>query len=44
VAVASRNVWGDDGFFGFFFQHNLDSGNTRRGGGQYYRPVQRGLW
>jgi L,D-transpeptidase catalytic domain len=45
VAVASGNPWGDDGF-GFFFQRNPDpqTGNTRRGGGQYYRPVQRGWW
>lgn len=48
VLVASGNQ-SDDGFgFGFFnFQRNPDPqpGNTRRGGGQYYRPpVQRGWW
>jgi hypothetical protein len=44
VNVASGNGW-DDGF-GFFFQRNWGSqtGDTRRGGGQYYRPVQRGWW
>ena len=45
VAVASQNEWGDNGF-GFFFQRNPDpqTDNTRRRGGQYYRPVQRGWW
>jgi hypothetical protein len=45
VAVASGNSWGDDGF-GFFFQRNPDpqTGNTRRRGGQYYYPLQRGWW
>ena len=45
VDVASDNGWDDDGF-GSFFQRNWGSptGDTRRGGGQYYRPVQRGLW
>ena len=45
VAVASGNFWGDDGF-GSFFQPNRNSqtGNTRRRGGQYYYPVQRGWW
>jgi len=44
VNVASGNGW-DDGF-GSFFQRNWNSQrwNTRRGGGQYYRPVQRGWW
>ena len=44
VPVAS-NSWGDGGF-GFFFQRNPDPqpANTRRQGGQYYRPVQRGWW
>jgi hypothetical protein len=41
VNVASGNGWNDDGF-GSFFQRNW--GDTRRGGGQYYRPVQRGWW
>ena len=45
VNVASDNGWDNDGF-GSFFQRNWGSqtGDTRRGGGQYYRPVQRGLW
>jgi hypothetical protein len=44
VNVASGNGW-DDGF-GFFFQRNWGSqtSDTRRGGGQSYRPVQRGWW
>jgi hypothetical protein len=44
-AVASGNGWDDDGF-GSFFQPNWNSqtNNTRRRGGQYYYPVQRGLW
>jgi hypothetical protein len=43
VNVASGN---DDGGFGFFFQRSWSppAGDTRRGGGQYYRPVQRGWW
>jgi len=46
VLVASDDVQGDNGFgFGFFnFPRNptyqTQPGNTRRGGGQYYRPVQ----
>jgi hypothetical protein len=45
VNVASGNGWNDDGFSSFF-QRNWDSptGDTRRGGSQYYRPVQRGWW
>jgi L,D-transpeptidase catalytic domain len=45
VSVASGNSWGDGGF-GFFFQRNPDpqTGNTRRGGGQYYQRVQQGWW
>jgi L,D-transpeptidase catalytic domain len=44
VPVAS-NSWGDGGF-GFFFQRNPEPqpANTRRQGGQYYRPVQRNWW
>jgi hypothetical protein len=44
VNVASGNGW-DDGF-GSFFQRNWGSqtGDTRRGGSQFYRPVQRGWW
>ena len=44
VNVASGNGWDNDGF-GFLFPHwGSQTGDTRRGGGQYYRPVQRGLW
>jgi hypothetical protein len=45
VDVESGNGWGDDGF-GSLFQPNWNSqtGNTRQRGGQYYYPVQRGLW
>ncbi len=45
ISAASPNSWGDDGF-GFFFQRNPDpqTANTRRRGGQYYYPVQRGWW
>jgi hypothetical protein len=46
VVVADRNVRSDEGFgFGFFnFQRAPDPqpANTRRRGGQYYRPVQQG--
>jgi hypothetical protein len=44
VAVAG-NFWGDDGL-GALFQPNWNpqTGNTRRRGGQYYYPVQRGWW
>jgi hypothetical protein len=42
VQVASRNFWGNDGFF--FFQSNPSPqpGDMRRRGGQYYPPVQPG--
>ncbi len=45
VNVASRNDQGDDGF-GSFFQRNWNPQpvDTRRRGGQYYYPVQRGWW
>jgi lipoprotein-anchoring transpeptidase ErfK/SrfK len=47
VPVASANGWGENGF-GFFFQRSPEPqpqpGNTRRGGGQYYRPMQQGWW
>jgi len=43
VLVANDNVRDDDGF-NIFFQRNPQTGNPRRGGGQYYRPVQRGWW
>jgi chemotaxis protein histidine kinase CheA len=44
VSVASGND-GDDGFSSFF-QRNWDSqpANTRRRGGQYYRPMQPRWW
>jgi hypothetical protein len=45
VAVAGGNFWGADGS-GSLFQPNWGplTGNTRRRGGQYYYPVQRGWW
>jgi lipoprotein-anchoring transpeptidase ErfK/SrfK len=53
VLVAGDSSWSDNGF-GFFFQRNPDpqtvnprartGPDTRRGGGQYYQPVQRGWW
>src|SRR5258706_265297 len=45
VPIASGNSWGDGGF-GFFFQRNPDpqTGDTRRGGGQYYHRMQQGWW
>jgi L,D-transpeptidase catalytic domain len=42
VEVASRDFWGNDGFFFFQRNPNPQPGNTRRDGGQYYRPVQPG--
>ncbi|MBV8926275.1 MAG: L,D-transpeptidase [Bradyrhizobium sp.] len=47
VPVASANGWGDNGFFGSFFQPNpppppTQPGYPRPRGGQYYQPVQRG--
>ncbi len=49
VLMADDNGFGnrqDDGGFGLFFQRNPNPqpSNTRRGGGQYYPPVQRGWW
>jgi len=46
VEVADGSTWGDGGFGFFNFQPYPapQTGNTRRGGGQYYRPVQPGLW
>jgi len=43
-AVASGNGWDDDGFGSFQPNWNSQTNNTRRRGGQYYYPVQRGLW
>ena len=46
VLVASGNFRGDDGFGFFNFQRerNVQPGNVRQRGGQYYYPVQRGWW
>jgi hypothetical protein len=44
VAVDSGSYWGDDGFGSLFQPWNSHTSNTRRRGGQYYYPVQRGLW
>jgi L,D-transpeptidase-like protein len=47
VLVASDDVQGDNGFGFFNFPRDPapQTGNTRRrGGGQYYRPVQPGWW
>jgi len=45
VSDANGNGWDDDGF-GSFFQPNRNSqpGNMRRRGGQFFYPMQRGLW
>ena len=42
VEVADGNFWGDNGFFGSFYPRDWETqtGNTRRRGRQYYRPVQ----
>jgi hypothetical protein len=42
VEVADGTFWGDNGFFGSFYPRDWDSqtGNTRRRGRQYFRPVQ----
>jgi hypothetical protein len=51
VLMADDNGWGDgsrqeDDGFGFFLQRNPNPqpSNTRRGGGQFFPPVQRGWW
>jgi hypothetical protein len=44
VAVDSGNYWGDDDSGSLFQPWNSQTRNTRRRGGQYYYPVQRGLW
>ena len=46
VLIAGDDVQGGDGFGFFNFQRDLapQTGNTRRRGGQYYRPVQPGWW
>jgi hypothetical protein len=46
VLVASDDFQGDNGFGFFNFQRDPYSqrGNTRRPGGQYYRPMQPGWW
>ncbi len=53
IRVAGPYVQSDDGFGSFFqpnwgfqtgFQPNSQTGDPRRGGRPYYRPVQRGWW
>lgn len=46
VLIASDDVQGDNGFGFFNFPRDPASqtGNTRRRGGQYYRPAQPGWW
>ena len=50
VLMADDNGWGgdprqDDGFNPFFQRNpNPQPGNARRGGGQFFTPVQRGWW
>ena len=46
VLIASDDVQGDSGFGFFNFPRDPapQAGNTRRRGGQYYRPVQPGWW
>jgi len=51
VLMADDNGWGndnrqDDDGFGFFFQRNLNPqpSSTRRGGGQFFPPVQEDRW
>jgi hypothetical protein len=42
--AASGDFWDDDGSRSLFQPWNSQTGNTRRRGGQYYYPVQRGWW
>jgi lipoprotein-anchoring transpeptidase ErfK/SrfK len=44
VAVDSGNYWGDDDSETLFQPWNSQTSSKRRRGGQYYYPVQRGLW
>src|SRR5437764_1337604 len=46
VLIASDDVQGDNGFGFFNFPRDpaAQTGNTRRRGGQYYRPMQPGWW
>jgi hypothetical protein len=44
VAVESGNYWGDDDSGPLFEPWNAQTSSKRRRGGQYYYPVQRGLW
>ncbi|WOH51603.1 L,D-transpeptidase [Bradyrhizobium sp. sBnM-33] len=46
VRIASDDFQGDDGFGFFNFPRDPapQTGNTRRRGGQYYRPMQPGWW
>src|SRR5258705_8687759 len=43
-AVPIGNGWDDDGFCSFQPNWNYQTNNSRRPGGQYYYPAQRGLW
>ena len=44
VVVDSGNYWGDDDSGSLFQPWNSRTSSKRRGGGQTYYPVQRGLW
>jgi hypothetical protein len=44
VSVESGNYWGDDDSEPLFQPWNSQTSSKRRRGGQYYYPVQRGLW
>ena len=44
VAVDSGNYWGDDDSASLFQPWDSQTSSKRRRGGQYYYPVQRGLW
>jgi hypothetical protein len=44
VAIDSDNYWGDDDSGPVFQPWNAQTSNKRRRGGQYYYPMQRGLW
>ena len=44
VAVDSGNYWGDDDLRSLFQSWNSQTSSKHRRGGQYYYPMQRGLW
>jgi hypothetical protein len=44
VSVDSSDYWGDDDSGSLFQPWNSQTSNKRRRGGQYFYPVQRGLW